>query len=520
MPMRHVDWIAHHAARRPDADAVVDLASGRRFTYARFDRRIAALAGYLQHSCDVTPGSRVALLAQNSSDSFELQFACFRLGAIFVPMNWRLALPELQSIAADCAPTVLVHDSEFSGQAQRLARESAIAHLLPRGTADGSYEQAVAAQQPIKAPRPMSHDDICTILYTSGTTGMAKGSITTYGMNFWNAENCTGVAALSPRTVLLCVLPLFHSAGLNIYANPTFHAGGTVLVMRRFDAGEALRLLADPALGVTHVHGVAAHYQAMAAEAAFEAADVARVAAFVGAGPVPTAILQTWRRKGVVVRQNYGLTEAGPLVLNLEATDAERKADTAGKPVMYVEVRIVDMAGQDVAAGEVGELWVRGPAVTPGYWNQPEATHAAFAQGGWLRSGDAVRRDAEGFITIVDRLKDMYVSGGENVYPAEIEIVLHRHPAVREAAVIAVADSRWGEAGRAIVVLRENATASEADLLAYCGAALARYKIPRSVIFAEALPRNAVGKVHKPTLRNRFGQSPAKADGDGTGSAQ
>jgi fatty-acyl-CoA synthase len=483
----------------------VDLASSRRLTYRAFDRRIAALAGHLQKACGVAPGARVAILAHNATDTFELQFACFRLGAIFVPLNWRLALPELDAIVADCTPAVLVHDPEFADQARELARRYAITHRLPRGSEEGSYDYAIAAARLLKSPQPLTHDDVCTILYTSGTTGLAKGSITTHGTNFWNAVNCAGVGALSPETVLLCLLPLFHAAGLNIFANPTFYAGGTVVVVRRFDAGDALRLLADPALGVTHLHGVPAHYQSMAAQPGFTG-DLSRLAgAFVGGAPVPVPLLETWLRRGVVLRQNYGMTEAGPLILNLEAADAVRKAGSAGKPVMHVEVRVVDAAVRDAACGEVGELWVRGPAVTPGYWNQPETTRAAFAEGGWLRTGDAVRMDDEGFVTIVDRWKDMYVSGGENVYPAEVENVLYRHPAVAEAAVIGVPDPHWGEVGCAVVVRRSGATVTEAELLAHCGAALARYKIPNSVVFAAALPRNAVGKVHKPTLRRQLG---------------
>ncbi len=509
MSARYHDWIAHHAARRPEALAAVDLESGRLFTYRAFDRRIAALAGYLQEACGVAPRARVALLAHNSTDTFELQFACFRLGAIFVPLNWRLALPELDAIVDDCAPAVLVHDAEFAGPAEELARRHGIAHCLPRCPEDSPLESAMAAVQSPAAPHAFTHDDPCTILYTSGTTGVAKGAITTHGMNFWNAVNCIGVAALSPETVLLCIPPLFHAAGLNIYANPTFYAGGTVAVMRRFDAGEALRRLVDRELGVTHLYGVPAHYQSMVAHADFATADFSHLSgAFVGAAPVPVPLLETWRSKGVVLRQNYGMTEAGPLVLNLEAADAVRKAGSAGKPAMHVEARVVvDEATREAAPGEVGELWVRGPAVTPGYWNRPEATRAAFAEGGWLRTGDAVRVDGEGFFTIVDRWKDMYVSGGENVYPAEVENVLYRHPAVAEAAVIGVPDTRWGEVGCAVVVRKDGASVTEAELLAHCAAALARYKIPHTAIFVDELPRNAVGKVHKPTLRRQFGDA-------------
>jgi fatty-acyl-CoA synthase len=507
MPTRHYDWIAHHAARRPEALATVDLETGRRLTYCGFDWRITALARHLHKACGVVSGARVALLAHSSTDTFALQFACFRLGAIFVPLNWRLAAPELDAIIADCTPTVLVHDDEFTVIAEELALRHGLAHLLKHGSQGGPDEGSELL--PAQAAARPTHDDACTILYTSGTTGLAKGCIITNGMNFWNAVNCVGVAALSARTVFLSILPLFHAAGLNIYANPTFFAGGTVVVARRFDPAATLRLLADPAVGVTHVHGVAALYLAIAAHPEFVEADLTHISgASVGAGPVPVALLETWQRKGVIIRQNYGLTEAAPLVLNLEAADALRKTGSAGKPVMHVETRVVaETAERDAFPGEVGELWVRGPTVTPGYWNQPAATRAAFAEGGWLRTGDAVRVDEEGFFTVVDRWKDMYVSGGENVYPSEVENVLYRHPAVAEAAVMGVPDPHWGEVGRAVVVGKRGIAVTEAELLEHCGSALARYKISRSVIFTEALHRNAIGKVHKPTLRRQFGST-------------
>ena len=207
--------------------------------------------------------------------------------------------------------------------------------------------------------------------------------------------------------------------------------------------------------------------------------------------------------------QGYGMTETGPVVLALDQADAARKAGSAGQPLMHVEVRVAAPEGRDAAPGEVGALWVRGPAVTPGYWNNPEATRAAFAEGGWLRTGDAVRVDAEGFFFVVDRWKDMFISGGENVYPAEVENVLYRHPAVAEAAVVGVPDPRWGEVGRAVVVPKPGRAPTEAELLAHCAANLARYKVPRSVVFAETLPRTASGKVHKPTLRQWSGGADA-----------
>ena len=303
MPLSYTDCIAHHAARCPAALAAVDLESGRRLTYDAFDRRIAALAGHLKDVCGIGLGARVGVLAHNSTDIFELQFACFRLGAIFVPLNWRLTLPELDAILADCTPSLLVYDAEFADTAGELVGRHGTTHGLLRESAGGDYERAIATACPLATPQALVHDDTCTILYTSGTTGVAKGVIITHGMNFWNAANCIGVAGLSTNTVLLGILPLFHAAGLNIYANPTFHAGGTVAIMRRFDSRTALRLLADGALGVTHLHCVPAHYEAMAAHPDFAAADLSHlVGTFVGGASVPLALLEIWSRRGVVLR--------------------------------------------------------------------------------------------------------------------------------------------------------------------------------------------------------------------------
>ncbi|HYZ23355.1 MAG TPA: AMP-binding protein, partial [Rhodopila sp.] len=286
---------------------------------------------------------------------------------------------------------------------------------------------------------------------------------------------------------------------------PVFQLGGTVLITRGFDTGETLRLIADPSVGVTHIFGVPANFQFMMQHPRFAETDVSRLTyAGVGGAPTPDAILRTWAAKGVAVQQGYGMTETGPLVLALDKEDAERKAGSAGKPGLHVAVRVVDPEGRDVPRGTVGELWVKGPAITRGYWMQPEVTAASFTDG-WLHTGDAAVVDDEGYYFIVDRWKDMYISGGENVYPAEVENVLYQHPAIAEAAVIGVADERWGQVGRAVVVLKEGMALSEDEVVAYCAAGLARYKLPHSVVFTDALPRNATGKVHKPTLRQRYG---------------
>src|SRR5215469_4406793 len=247
MPVpRHYDWISHHARRRPDGMAAVELASGRHLSYAAFDERIARLAAHLWDVCGVRRGERVATLLHNTTDVFEIQFACGRLGAIFVPLNWRLAVPELEFIVGDATPRVLIHDIEFVETAATLHRTSAVSHMIAHGDIDSPYERAISATRPLAESETLTHDDLSTIMYTSGTTGRPKGAMITHGMTFWNAVNLGAPHLVNHRTVALTVLPLFHTGGLNCYANPVFHAGGTVLVMRTFDPGESLRLIGDP----------------------------------------------------------------------------------------------------------------------------------------------------------------------------------------------------------------------------------------------------------------------------------
>jgi fatty-acyl-CoA synthase len=290
-----------------------------------------------------------------------------------------------------------------------------------------------------------------------------------------------------------------------VFANPVIHAGGSVFVVRQFDAGQCLRLLADRAMGITHVFGVPANFQFMAQHPDFPATDFPEsLTAVVGGAPAPSALLESWNSKGVLMQQVYGMTETGPAALMLDAEDAVRKIGAAGKPVLHVEVRLAGPGMSDVPAGETGEILLKGPGVTPGYWQQPTLTAATFTEG-WLHTGDAATIDPEGFYYIVDRWKDMFISGGENVYPAEVENVLHLMPAVAETAVIGVPSARWGEVGRAIVVRKAGHSLTEEEIISHCARHLARFKLPQSIVFIDALPRNATGKIHKPTLRTQFG---------------
>ena len=504
MPVRYYDWIAHFGRRTPDKLAVVDLASGRRFSYAQFDARISRLAAHLRDRLDIKRGDRVAVLALNTTDTLEVQFACGRLGAVFLPLNTRLTVPELHYIVGDASPRLMIHDAELAEVALPVAKLCNVAASLLLGP-DGSYEAAIAASTPLDQAEFVTLDDISTIMYTSGTTGQPKGAIITHGMTFWNCVNLGGPAYISPSSVLLTVLPLFHTGGLNCYTNPVLHSGGTVLIMRAFDPGLALQLISDPSNRINVFFGVPSIYQFMAQHPAFAGADFSRlVIGGVGGAPMPVPLLKVWEERGVALQQGYGMTETSPAVLTLDREDAVRKAGSSGKPVLHTEVRIVRPDGSDAGTGELGELWVKGPNITPGYWNKPDANASSFTDG-WLHTGDAARIDEEGFYYIVDRWKDMYISGGENVYPAEVENVLHQLAAIAEAAVIGMPSEQWGETGMAIVAVKPGHSLTEAEIHAHCAANLARFKRPHLIKFVDALPRNATGKIHKPTLRKNFG---------------
>ena len=496
----YYDWIAHHADRRPRHLAIDDLQTARKFTYADLHRRTDRLTGALA-AMGIARGDRVALLAPNCAEYFEIQFACGRLGAIMLPLNWRLTVPELKYILGDSTPRLLIHDKGFAESARQLSEHRLeIDHEIP----DGAYEQALASAPPAPAPLDLTHDDIAMVMYTSGTTGHPKGAIITHGMVFWNAVNLGIPALISPHTVQLVVLPLFHTGGLNCYANPVLHAGGTIRVMRAFDPGLALDYISDKALGITHFFGVPAPYQFMMQHPKFQGADLSRlVISGVGGAPCALAILEGWSARGVPLVQGWGMTETSPAGTMLDAADAIRKVGSAGKAMMHTAIRIVDDTGKDVAAGNIGELLIKGPNITSGYWNKPQATASAFTDG-WLHTGDAARLDDEGFVYIVDRWKDMYISGGENVYPAEVENVLFQLPQVADAAIIGVPNERWGEVGMAIIVRKADQLLEEADVIRHCLGRLAKFKVPQAVTFVDVLPRNATGKVLKRELRVQF----------------
>jgi fatty-acyl-CoA synthase len=478
-------WLADRARTTPDRVAIRYLDS--ELTYAALDRRATRLAAGLA-ARGLRRGDRLATLTGTSPDHVATMFACARLGVALQPVSWRLAPVEIAFQLADAEPALLLASAEH----EELARASGTNVEIAR-IGDPTLETDVDVADVAEDEDPL------LLVYTSGTTGKSKGALLTHANCFWTNLSFDRTTALRDDDVVLQVLPQFHVGGWNVQPLLAWWKGATVVLEPSFDPARALRLIAEER--VTTMMGVPATYLFLAQEPGFADADLSSLRlAVVGGAPMPESLLETWHHRGVEVVQGYGLTEAAPNVLCLPPEEARRKLGFAGKPYPHVDVALRDPdSGAFVEGAGVGELVVRGPNVFAGYWRNPAATEAAFIEG-WLLTGDVAERDDEGFYRIAGRLKDMVISGGENVYPAEIEDVLHDHPAVLEAAVVGVPDEQWGEACAAFVVLCDGASATEDELRAHCRERLARFKVPKTVAFRDALPRSSMGKVLKDEL--------------------
>ncbi|MDX9875794.1 MAG: AMP-binding protein [Spongiibacteraceae bacterium] len=513
LPTRNVDTVAAHASYAPDKLAVHDLPSETRLPYRQLDARIDACAWWLAEQPELGGGARIAWLGRNEVDQVVCQIACGRTGRVFVPLNWRLAPAELAYQLADAECRLLVFDPQSEAQAQAVAAEVEGLRALPAATVRAELDECAAAGRrgaagEIDANAPM------TLLYTSGTSGKPKGVIITTANTFFSAVNLSLLVKYDDSAVVLCDMPLFHVVGLTAISRSILYAGGTLLMSDGFDQERTLARLGDPALGVTHYFCVPQMAQIMLQQPDFAAAGLSRLRAFItGGAPNPPDTIRRLVEHGVMMVNGFGMTEAGS-VLNMPLGDLEligRKAGSVGVPLLSTQVRLVDDDGNDVPTGEIGELWLRGPAISPGYWNRPDANAEAFVDG-WFRTGDAACCDEDGFYWLVDRRKDMFISGGENVYPAEVEGVLIEMRELAEVAVVGVPDARWGEVGAAYLVPLPGANVSVEDVLAHCGERLARYKIPKHVFMIERLPRTASGKVQKAELRKLFSSSTGNAD--------
>jgi fatty-acyl-CoA synthase len=437
-------------------------------------------------------------------------FATAALGAIFVPLDPRLAEPEVLYRLSDSGAGVLVHAgtsiSEEStasvGVRHRLDVRNDPREREPGGFDPDSSEQVDAGSH----DAAVSLDEPCMIMYTSGSGGRSKGAVLTHGNIVWNAFNVLVDSDLSCDDVTLAAAPLFHAAALNMTCLPTLLKGGTVVLTVGFDAGTALGLIERE--HVTHMFGVPAMFAAMADHPHWNAADLSSLRLLnCGGAPVPMPLIRTYLGRGLPFGQGYGATEAGPGILMLGAAAASAKPGSAGTPHFFTEFRIAGPDGNEVASGDLGEVLVAGPNVAAGYWARPDETNEAFTPAGWFHTGDVARLDEDGYAYIVGRIKDMYISGGENVYPAEVEKVLSTHPSVAECAVFGVSDPKWGEVGRAVVVLRPDSEPDGSELTAYLRQRLAAFKLPKSYIFVPELPRTGSGKIAKHLVRASHGSA-------------
>lgn len=502
------DWLERRDELTPDKTAIIDVHSNRSFTYREFNRRANRLANAWQDVWGIKKGDRIGILAKNGPEYLEALFAVAKIGAILVPINIRLAGPELSYIINDSEPKGIILDTEYVDAIWEIAHDIEIRNYLTLGSSNSEkmtpYEDFLK-QGDDRGPQcqePVTLADPQIILYTSGTTGYPKGAVQTHGNILFNALNAMLALDIVSSDIFLCGLPMFHTGGLHVQTTPTLHAGGTIVIMRSFDAGQALNLIQEKK--VNTLFFVYTMWQFMREHEDFEKTDFSGLRmAWSGGGPCPLPVLQAFQNKGILLSQGYGLTEAGPDATVLSAQDSMRKVGSIGKVTFHNAAKIVNESAEEVSPGEVGEIILRGPTVTTGYWNKPEATAEALRDG-WFHTGDLAFKDKDGYYFIVDRKKDMIISGGENIYPAEVEKAIYLHPKVAKVAVIGVSHERWGEVGHAIICPKNGEHVSKEEIIDFLKDKLAHYKIPKSVSFEEDLPQSPSGKILKRLLKEKF----------------
>ncbi|MFP4531046.1 MAG: acyl-CoA synthetase [Desulfobacterales bacterium] len=500
------EWPAKWAARYPNEPCIkyndLDLSK------AQFNRRINRLA-HAFLAAGIGKDDRVAALMGNSNVFLEILFAISKIGAIMVPLNFRLAAPELEFILNDSEPHMMIYSPEFLPNVEQLRGKVAsvkqfICETDGGADTDQQFENWIAGQSDTE-PQIAETVDMETphfIMYTSGTTGRPKGAVVRQGQTQWNAINGIHMYVQTPPVVALCAAPLFHIGALHVSATPAIYAGYKLIIQRFFDPATSLKLIEKNK--VTGMFGIPVMFLFMTMVPEFEKTDFSSVQYFLAGGaPCPRPLMETYMRKGVMFCQGYGMTETATGVTALRTEDSIRKLGSCGKPLFHSEVRIVDTEGNELAEGQMGEVLIKSPTVIKEYWRRPEETAQAIKEG-WLYSGDMGYFDEEGYLFLVDRRKDMYISGGENVYPAEVENVIMEMPRVSDCGVIGIPDEKWGEAGLAVVVKKPDMEITEQEIIDFCRGRLAGYKRPRKVVFTTELPRTLTGKILKKDLRATY----------------
>ncbi len=500
------DWLDKRANLTPNRIALHDAITGRDLTYRLWNAETNRAANFLR-ALGVEHGDRVAVYAVNSLDYMDIWQACGKLGAILQNLNWRLTVSELEYLIRDAAPRVLIYSQDFNEQINWLRSKLPdvrcyVALGIPADHHDIPFSERDQYPDTFADRPDLTPDDPWVICYTGGTTGLPKGALLTHGNMAWNSINTVMSWGLDQNDVAILNSPLFHTGALNVFTLPIIHTGGKSIVCARFDPDQVFDLIEHA--GVTIFFGVPTMFVVLQQHPRWASADFSRLKIVISGGaPCPMPIFEKFWAKGVDFKTGYGLTEAGPNTFWLPKEDVRRKPGAVGFPLFHVDVKVVRPNGTACEPEEGGELIIRGPHVTPGYWNNPEATAKAIVDG-WLHTGDLAKRDAEGYYTIIGRLKDMIISGGENVYPAEVESVMHAHPAVVEAALIGIPDPKWGEVGRAIVVADSIKGLTADELIAFLKERLASYKVPKSVVFVDELPKTGPGKIDKKALLERY----------------
>jgi fatty-acyl-CoA synthase len=482
--MNTIDWLARHALSTPDRTALVEVASGTRLTYADLNGSVSRAAGFLE-ARGIQPGDRVAVLSSNCAEMVYALFACQKLGAIFMPLNFRLPLMELGPILAESEPALLLYHPEFLDLAQQINVPAVDIHRL-------------CDAAPYRRFLPVDWNETQMILYTSGTTGTPKGAMLSHRMNLWNAIN-VAVRDLQTSDVALVHSPLYSTGGLNVALLPMLFLGGQVVLMKRWDPEEVFQIIEQEK--VTALFAVPTQILMMTQSPKWQTADLSSLRYIVSGGaPMPMHVAEAVLDRGVPYRQGFGMTEVGANCFALEARDARRKPGSIGFPSFSIEARIVGEDGMDVQTGTVGELVLRTPAMIDGYWNNPQATEQALRDG-WFYTGDLARQDQDGYYFIVGRKKDMFISAGEKVYPAEIENALATNPKIARVAVTGVPHPLWGEVGCAAIVVKPGESLTEQDVQFFLRPRLARFKLPQMVLFLPELPRTPAGTIQKLEIR-------------------
>ncbi|MBE0551984.1 MAG: long-chain fatty acid--CoA ligase [Ignavibacterium sp.] len=491
------DWLPKWAKYTPNRMFLREHQLDMQWSYSDFNLRTNSLAVYLVDQYKIKKGDRIAIYSKNKSEHVILFLACIKIGALLVPLNFRLMPRELDILIKDAEPKVFFYDDEFTDHIPKLSSVNKI-EFVSTLTEISKFLLENNIRSNFTSMEIFTEDDPAMILYTAGTTGLSKGVVITHKMLFWNSINTGLRLDLHSSDHTQSFAPFFHTGGWNVLFTPFLHHGASHTLLTQFDADLILHLMEKEK--ATILFGVPTMLQMMADSPYFNKVDLSSVRyAIVGGAPMPIPLINIWHNKGVFIRQGFGLTEVGPNCFSLHQDDAIRKKGSIGFPNFYIDAKVVKEDQTECSDAEVGELWLKSPVVTPGYWRSEKATKETITDG-WFHTGDLVKKDEEGYFYVVDRKKNMYISGGENVFPAEIESYLYTNEKIKEVAVIGVEDEKWGEVGKAYIVLKDNQKLNKNEIMEFCLGSLAKYKIPKHVEFLTELPKSEAGKIDKKKL--------------------